>query len=375
MPSPVPLRILHVLRAPVGGLFRHVVDLARGQVELGHEVGIVCDATTGGERAEAALAALRGDLVLGVTRLPMARLPGAGDIASAVRVRALVSRLGPDVVHGHGAKGGLYARLCARADGRRPARIYTPHGGSFHYPPGTMQHRLYMTAERILARRTDFFLFESAYIARLATSALGSLMTRSAIVYNGLHEAEFNEVSRSGTHDVLYIGELRHLKGIDTLIDALALLRDEGRPLTAVFVGAGPDEEAIRAHAARRGLDKAVTFRQPMPIREAMALARVMVVPSRAESLPYVVLEAAAAAMPLVATAVGGIPEIFGPQASRLVPPDAPEALAGALRRRLDMPEAEAHAEDAALRAFVRERFSLPQMIASVLEAYRTALR
>ena len=100
-----------------------------------------------------------------------------------------------------------------------------------------------------------------------------------------------------------------------------------------------------------------------------------MVVPSRAESLPYVVLEATAAAMPLVATAVGGIPEIFGPQAGRLVPPDAPEALAAALRRRLDVSKAEADAEDAALRTFVRERFSLPQMVASVLDAYRAALR
>lgn len=375
MPDPASLRILHVLRAPVGGLFRHVVDLARGQAQLGHRVGIVCDATTGGERADATLAALGGDLSLGVTRLPMARLPGLGDLASALRVRALVSHLGPDVVHGHGAKGGLYARLAARTDGHRPARIYTPHGGSFHYPPGTAQHRLYMAAERALARRTDAFLFESAYIARLAGEALGSLVARSAVVYNGLHEAEFDEVPRSGAHDVLYIGELRHLKGIDTLIDALALLRAEGRKLTAVFVGAGPDEEAIRAHAANRGLGEAVTFRRPMPIREALALARVMVVPSRAESLPYVVLEATAAAMPLVATAVGGIPEIFGPQAGRLVPPDAPEALAAALRRRLDMSKAEADAEDAALRTFVRERFSLPQMVASVLDAYRAALR
>ena len=68
-----PLKILHVLRAPVGGLFRHVVDLARGQAALGHQVGIVADSSTGGTTAEAILAELSHDLALGLTRLPMSR--------------------------------------------------------------------------------------------------------------------------------------------------------------------------------------------------------------------------------------------------------------------------------------------------------------
>ncbi len=63
-----PLKILHVMRSPVGGLFRHVVDLVRGQAARGHRVGIVADATTGGARAEAEFAALAPDLVLGLTR-------------------------------------------------------------------------------------------------------------------------------------------------------------------------------------------------------------------------------------------------------------------------------------------------------------------
>ncbi len=60
----------------------------------------------------------------------------------------------------------------------------------------------------------------------------------------------------------------------------------------------------------------------PMPARQAFALGRIMVVPSRAESFPYIVLEAAAAGKPLIATRVGGIPDMFGPLAERLVPPD-----------------------------------------------------
>ncbi|MFD0935981.1 glycosyltransferase family 1 protein, partial [Methylobacterium trifolii] len=76
-----PCRILHVFRAPVGGLFRHVVDLARLQAAAGHAVGIVCDANTGGARAEQALAELGPCLGLGVTRIPMRRNPHLSDLS------------------------------------------------------------------------------------------------------------------------------------------------------------------------------------------------------------------------------------------------------------------------------------------------------
>ena len=69
----LPLNILHVLRAPVGGLFRHVADLARGQAARGHRVGMIADATTGGARGEAMLAELKAELALGLTRVAMSR--------------------------------------------------------------------------------------------------------------------------------------------------------------------------------------------------------------------------------------------------------------------------------------------------------------
>ena len=93
-----------------------------------------------------------------------------------------------------------------------------------------------------------------------------------------------------------------------------------------------------------------------MPARQAFALGRVLVVPSRAESLPYVVLEAAAAGMPLIATRVGGIPEIFGPHAGRLVPPDDAAALAAAIAQALDGPDETAAAAAALARRASRRR-------------------
>ncbi len=82
----MPLRILHVLRAPVGGLFRHVLDLSREQVARGHHVGIIADSTTGAEAAEREFARLEPLLALGLLRAPIRRLPHFSDIEAYLAV-------------------------------------------------------------------------------------------------------------------------------------------------------------------------------------------------------------------------------------------------------------------------------------------------
>ena len=105
------LRIVHVFRAPLGGLFRHVVDLAAEQRARGHDVGMFFDAEARCPRVEAALARIPGGLTLGVAASPIRRNPGFGDLVAMARLSAYLRRVAPDIVHGHGSKGGLYARL------------------------------------------------------------------------------------------------------------------------------------------------------------------------------------------------------------------------------------------------------------------------
>ena len=109
-----PLRILHVLRAPLGGLFRHVADLAREQVARGHAVGLIADSSTGGARADEVMAELRPLMQLGVSRIPMRRNPHFSDLGAVAHVRHMVRTANPDVVHGHGSKGAVYARVPAQ---------------------------------------------------------------------------------------------------------------------------------------------------------------------------------------------------------------------------------------------------------------------
>jgi glycosyltransferase involved in cell wall biosynthesis len=364
------LNVLYVLRAPVGGLFRHVVDLARGVAARGHRVGLIADATTGGAQAETTLAALAPELALGLSRVAMSRQIGPRDLTALAHVARRAAEVEADVVHGHGAKGGAYARLAAA---RRALRVYTPHGGSLHYRWSSPTGAVYLALERALLRRTDLFLFESAYGRDVFRAKVGDPGAAARVVHNGVSEAEFAPVAPDPqATDLAFIGELRALKGIDVLLEAIALLAQGGLPATATIVGDGPDRAALQAQAAAQGLATRVRFVGAKPARAGFALGRLLVVPSRAESLPYIVLEAAAAAVPLIATRVGGIPEIFGPDAADLVAPGDPTALADAIRAALQNPTA---ASDAALRlqARVRAGFSAGAMAQAVLAGYAQA--
>jgi glycosyltransferase involved in cell wall biosynthesis len=366
------LNILHVFRAPLGGLFRHVIDLARGQIERGHRVGIVADSLTGNARSKEVLTALAPMLALGLTLTPMPRQLSPLDLPAAWHVTKRLRKAGADIIHGHGGKGGAYARLALA--GKPVVRAYTPHGGSLLLDHHSLSGRAYMRMERVLMPRGNLYLFESAFSADVFRVEIGTPPGLVRIIPNGVGKAEFEPVTAAAdATDLVFIGELRAVKGIDTLLHAIALLHRNGFPATATLIGDGPDAAALRAHAASLSLDTAVHFLPAMPMRQALMRGKLMVIPSRAESMPYVVLEVAAAGRPMIATNVGGIPEIYGELSQLLVPPGDSPALAEAIRRCLADPAASA-ANAERLRARVAAGFSVDAMVDGVLGGYEQAL-
>lgn len=373
--SDEPYRIIHCFRAPVGGVFRHVRDLALAQTEAGHQVGFICDSTTGGALEDGYFDAIKDSLALGITRMPISRGIGPRDLAAGWRAHRLIKDLKPDILHGHGAKGGALARIFGslqRLSGRNVARLYSPHGGVLHFDPATAKGQALFWLERLMSRATDHFLFVSEYEQKAFAEKIGNPKSPASVVYNGLAPAEFEPVSvEPDPADFLYIGEMRALKGTDIFIDALDQASTlAGRPLTAVMIGGG-DREAYQAQAERLKLGTRIRFLPPMPARKAFTLARFVVVPSRAEALPYIVLEALAAQKTMIATKVGGIPEIFSPSSPALVPARAEsiaQAMAAAIADETTfarlMPERQA----------LEARFSLAAMATGVENAYRQAL-
>lgn len=370
--APASLKILHILRAPLGGLFRHVLDVAQGQAARGHRVGLIVDSTTGGARADAALAQLAPKIALNIARVPIARQLGFGDIGALQFVAQRIASIEPDVVHGHGAKGAALARLAPR--GEATISAYTPHGGSLVYAPGTAVGGFYRVLERLLNNRTDLFLFESEYIAHMFRDKIGPPQGLVRVVRNGVGDADFAPVAaRPDAADIVCVGELRSVKAIDVLIEALAMLKHCGRRFTATIAGDGPQREELVSLTQRFGVEDQIQFIGFRPAREAFAMGKLLVVCSRAESLPYIVLEAAGAAVPIVSTRVGGIAEIFGPEAGRLIPADDVTALAHAILGALDDP-AQLHVLAQMLHARVRDEFTVDKMVDGGIAAYREAL-
>jgi glycosyltransferase involved in cell wall biosynthesis len=372
MPAPdQPLRILHATRAPVGGIFRHILDLANGQADRGHEVGIIADSLTGGERAEAALAEIAPRLKLGVYRIAIHREPFPADALVWARFMRLIQRLKPDVLHGHGAKAGAFIRL--RSQSKDAIRVYTPHGGSLHYPRNTYKGALYGFLERSLMNNTELFLFESAFARDTYQRMIGTPKGLVRCVFNGVTAGEFDPVVKApDATDVVYVGEFRHIKGADLLIDAVARLHADGKPVTLTLAGDGEESEALKAQVQRLGLGDAVRFIGHVKARYGFSKGNLLVVPSRGDSMPYVVIEAAAAGIPMVAANIGGIPEIFGPFTDALFAPNIAAAIADAIEIAIEEPDA-ALERAKSLRERIFLHFSQKAMVEGILAGYRDA--
>jgi len=369
--SDQPLRILHAVRAPVGGIFRHILDLANGQADRGHQVGIIADSLTGGERAEAALEEIAPRLKLGVHRLAIHREPFPTDILVWAHFMRLIRRLKPDVLHGHGAKAGAFIRLKPRS--KDTIRVYTPHGGSLHYPLNTLKGAIYSRLERALMNSTDLFLFESAFARDTYLRTVGTPEGLVRCVFNGVTADEFDPVVKAAdATDIVYVGEFRHIKGADLLVDAVARLHADGKKITLTLAGDGEEMNALKAQVERLGLTEAVRFIGHVKARYGFSKGSLLVVPSRGDSMPYVVIEAAAAGIPMVAANVGGIPEIFGSHTDALFAPNIVGAMADAIETALEDPEG-ALASAKSLRERIFLHFSQKAMVEGVLAGYREA--
>ncbi len=364
------LKIMQCLRAPVGGLFRHVCDLTEILADAGHQVGIVCDAGTGGFNADKALENLESKCSLGIHRLSMGRMPGFSDFSATRYIARCARDWDVDIMHGHGAKGGAYVRL-AKSVRTSTKRFYTPHGGSLHYSRTSPVGAVFLALERYLMSRSDGIIFESKYARTIFETRIGALTCASKIIHNGILKSEFSPIQQADNpKDFVFVGELRDLKGVAILLEAMRFLHDSGTRVTASIIGAGPDREKFIQLAKDLKIEAEVSFPGAMPARKAFSLGRILIVPSLHESLPYIILEAGAAAIPVIATNVGGIPEIFGPLKANLVEAGNAAKLAAQMKRYLESPDL-CNETSQQLQARISQNFSAINMTAQILDFYK----
>lgn len=277
------------------------------------------------------------------------------DLVALARVVQLVRRLQPDVVHTHMAKAGTVGRLAARICGV-PLIVHTYHGHVFHSYFGKARTRLFLTIERALALGTDRIIvvgdgqrdeiasYGVAPRRKLESIRLGLELTPflQAEAARGTLRAELG--IDAATPLVGIVARLVPIKAHEVFLDAAATVRHKLPDARFVIVGDGERRAELERRVQRLGLTDSVEFlgwRRDM--REVYADLDVVALTSRNEGSPVALIEALACARPVVATRVGGVPEVvLDGETGLLVPAQASAALAEAIVRLLrDRPLAE----------------------------------
>ncbi|HUR85607.1 MAG TPA: glycosyltransferase [Solirubrobacteraceae bacterium] len=386
------VRILRIIaRLNIGGPAIQAISLTALLEPRGYETRLVRGVESADEGNMDDLAARLG---VQPTRLEsMRRDPGAGDLRALAQLIAILRRDRPRLVHTHAAKAGTLGRaavlLAFPRRRTRPIVVHTFHGHSLegYFSPRTA--RLYRAIEQVLARRTDVLVAVSdevrADLVRLRVAppeqivvvALG--LDLSACADDDEREPRRAKLRREwgvaeGDEVVTIVARLVPIKRVDRFLDVAARLADRPRA-RFVVVGDGELHEELAASPAARALgDRLVWtgFRRDIP--DVCIASDVVVLTSDNEGTPVSLIEAQAAAAPVVSTDVGGVCSVVVDGATGLLaPPDDHDGLAAAIRALLDDPPRAARMA-AAGRAHVLGRFGVDRLVDDLDELYRGLL-
>jgi glycosyltransferase involved in cell wall biosynthesis len=325
------MTVLHVAQPREGGVAGYVVAACLDQRARGWDVTVACP--DGGRLADDLSRA-------GIPRLrwPAVRSPGPVSMAEAVRLRAITDRVRPDVVHLHASKAGLAGRLGLR---RRMPVLFQPHGWSWLAVEGRLRSAS-LAWERAAARWTDLFLCVGEAEEREGWAH--GVRGRYAVVHNGVDLQRFRPAGAgaraaararlgvaAGAPLAVCIGRLTRQKGQDVLLAVWPDVRRRCPDAQLALVGDGDLRPALET-AAGAG----VTFAGAVDdVRDWLAAADVVVLPSRWEGLSLTVLEAFAAGRGVVVSDVPGLAEVVAPGVGARVPRGDRAALADAVVTRL----------------------------------------
>jgi glycosyltransferase involved in cell wall biosynthesis len=356
------MRVALVTSIERGGPVEHAISLAGGLSRLGARVSAICATESLASRfAEA-----------GAEPRLLALQPGL-DLRGAHRLAAAVQ--GADVVHAHDRRSGLWTRLRRRSHPSE-VRVYTAHGLPEEYlppfpgrPEATLRSLLaYRGLDAALARRTDAVIAPSQAAADLLVERIGYPVARITVIRNGVEPRTTRRADGGALIGTLSM--LEPVKGLGMFVRAAARVAERHPEARFAIFGTGSESGGLRALAHTCGVADRLEFPGYVPAPDALAQLRVFVLCSYMETSGIALLEAMAAGVPAVASAVGGIPENAPPGTVSLVPPGDAAALAGAIDRLLSDP-GQAAEQARAARVRVEREGSARSMTEAVYNLYR----
>ncbi len=373
------LSVMQVLEPSGGGSGRHFLDLSVGLKARGHKVTAVYSPLRAEPRFIEELQSLGLDDVHAVA---MQRAPGPSDLVAWNAINRIMRSGGPfDLIHAHSSKAGALTRM--RLPPAAVPRIYTPHAfRTMDDSLGKAGRLVFGSIESALGRFASDRVICVSADERIHARQLGIPENRLSTVVNGAAPPPNGRRKQMRATlglpaDALvfgFIGRLSPQKAPERLIDAFARIADALPASYLLMIGSGELETELRQRIYAAGLESRVVLRGDIPGPEAVQCFDVLVMPSRYEAMPYVMLEAAAAGKPMILADVGGARTVVDDGDNGLIVPntDDPSALAAAMNRLACDTARSAFTQSADAR---RERFSLSAMIDMTEAVYRDVLK
>jgi glycosyltransferase involved in cell wall biosynthesis len=313
--TPLRKRIIFVItKANWGGAQKNVYDLAVAARDANYEVLVACG--TEGELIERLKSAgISIQMVPGLGR----DISLSGDPKAFLFLCELFHTFKPDIVHAHSSKAGLLATLAARITGVQQI-IFTAHGWAFNESRSWWQKIIFAFFHLITVWCTDLVICVSKAV-RHDISWVPFVKNKLTVVYNGIQEIKL--IPKNSAREQLaplvtektWIGtlaELHHTKGLDIALRAFVSISKEFPDTKLIFIGEGQAREKLIVLAKELGIYERVYFCGHVSNASSLLLALdIFLFPSRSEALGYAALEAGRAGLPVIASCVGGIPEII----------------------------------------------------------------
>jgi len=301
----------------------------------------------------------------------------------------LIRRQRPQILHTHTAKAGTVGRLAAllAGDARPPIVVHTFHGHVLHGYFGPLKSQAFRVLERLLARvttrliavspqvRDDLVALGVAPEAKFSVVRLGVELGERVRTHVAGGEARARLGIAPERFVVGWVGRMTGVKRTDDVLESLHRLRERGVDAVLLMVGSGPDHDHVEQRASALGIVRHCYF---LGYQEDVSgwyqAFDTMILPSANEGTPVVVIEALAAGCPVVATSVGGVPDVVREGVDGfLVPAGDVEQLAERLARLARDPELRARMGEAG-RESIPARYAVERLVADIDALYRSLL-
>ncbi len=369
------MRLVHFLQSGKnrdGDPLERIFNLARSLAERGHEVGLVSLDEGIGRPLRDRLDDMESFCRLGVLRLDLKTASLPREMLSLFpalgEVRSFLSGADPDIVHAYGNGSTLdMIRHWLRAGKHKNQRlVYSPVPGC---RSAAARRWSFLHPDKKSWQRADGIIFDSQETRNACQEYFPAANCPATVIHHGLSEEDFapRQIIDMAS-DFFFLGEIDKEQSLDALVQALARMKKDYKT-GALIAGSGPYEKELRRQVERYGLSHEIFFNTPLKARTAFLKGGCLVLPGKIYSIPLVVLQAAAAGVPIIASDSGGMKELIGEVKMPLVPPGDTNALQRQMVEYLTAPQGFL-ARAAALRQHVEKHFALPRMVDEVEAFY-----